>query len=67
MDDYSIAKLAVECFQYIMIFMGDFHGKKTPKQAAVFITELGMKTEGLRDELFCQIIKQITSNKSQRS
>lgn len=60
--------LSLECFQYLLIYLGYIKNSKmrhtksddSSKYESVFsIIELGTKHINLRDEIYCQIIKQI--------
>jgi len=64
--DGAVAHLAVELFQSIMMYMEDLPSKKRSSQIAYNIVKTGMNNESLQDELFCQLFKQITNNKSSK-
>lgn len=51
-----------------MKFMGDYPAKgKVEIHVFHFLLSVGQKHPELRDEIYCQIIKQVTSNKSERA
>eukprot|EP00118_Oscarella_pearsei_P012382 m.90917 g.90917 ORF g.90917 m.90917 type:complete len:2332 (+) comp36671_c0_seq1:91-7086(+) len=61
-------KLALECFIAIMRFMRDYMSKgKSEADCVYFILKAMRDHEDLRDEVFCQLIKQTTNNKSPRT
>ncbi|ETE72195.1 Myosin-XV, partial [Ophiophagus hannah] len=77
----SLNKIAAESFQAVMKFMGDLPLKgqseldvayallKTPSSHAFFLLLLQLcgDHEVIRDEVFCQILKQITDNISSKT
>ncbi|KAK0150292.1 Unconventional myosin-XV [Merluccius polli] len=68
-NDPEINNMAVLCFTYVMQFMGDLALKKKRTQAACLshILLLGKEKELIRDEIYCQVIKQTTANPKQES
>lgn len=53
-------KEAVAIFTQIMLYMGDLPGKRDPIALAQGIVECAVRLPELRDEIFCQLIKQMT-------
>jgi len=60
-------KLACALSQGIMRAMGDYPSKKDWIEHAIAVIEEGIHTEDLRDELYCQLMKQLLSNARKES
>ncbi|KAM3720547.1 Rho GTPase-activating protein [Dirofilaria immitis] len=62
MDDKHVKKEAPNMFKLIQSYMGDRKSKTSNDQLALTLCEWGISKESLADELFCQIMKQLTAN-----
>ena len=65
----ELANKAIQIFQAIMKYMGDYPSKKSRCSTDLtdLIFEYPLAQEPLRDELYCQLIKQLIDNRSQIS
>lgn len=62
----ELNKIAVECFKCIMKYMGDMplRADQTEIDCIYTILSISYRWSDLRDEVYCQLIKQTTNNKS---
>ncbi|KAJ9573627.1 hypothetical protein L9F63_008968, partial [Diploptera punctata] len=60
----ELSDLAVECFAAVMRYMGDLPMSPDSSEVKCLILRHCHKHEALRDEVYCQLMKQTTNNKS---
>ncbi|XP_068162212.1 unconventional myosin-XVB [Antennarius striatus] len=67
--DPEMNQLSVQCFTYLMQFMGDVpvQNKDAQLDCVRSVLLLGKEKELLRDEVYCQVIKQMTNNQNKPS
>ena len=65
LSNTHLNKLALDGFIAVMKFMGDYNAKgKTDTDIVIFLVLMAQKHEELRDEVYCHLLKQTTSNRS---
>ncbi|KAM3922758.1 rho GTPase-activating protein 39-like isoform 2-T2 [Leptodactylus fuscus] len=62
-----IKKEACEMFKLVQVYMGDRQGRTDRNQVALVLVTKCWTVQGLRDELYMQLVRQTTNNMSYRS
>jgi len=60
-------KSSVEAFTLIMSYMGDYPSKKGRDALVQALVAIALKSSNMYDEIYCQIMKQLTFNTSEKS
>jgi hypothetical protein len=58
----KLARQAIALSLQILKCMGDYPSKRTWREYAIAVIQEGIANEELRDELFCQVVKQLINN-----
>eukprot|EP00127_Corallochytrium_limacisporum_P001319 Clim_evm9s51 gene=Clim_evmTU9s51 len=62
--DKTIRTSAVITFTEIMKFMGDYPTKRSDYETFLTVLKIGHQNKALPDEVYCQLMKQLTNNRS---
>lgn len=66
-SSYSLNRQAQKLFKHILRFMGDRRTEKRIVDVAVLIVTAGIQFKEIRDEIYVQIMKQLTHNSDEES
>lgn len=66
-NDRTVRKEACEMFKHVQAYMGDRPSRLDRRHAALLIVTKCWGMQGLRDELYVQLVRQTTGNTSPRS
>ncbi|XP_051532355.1 rho GTPase-activating protein 39-like isoform X2 [Myxocyprinus asiaticus] len=66
-NDRTVRKEACEIFKLVQAYMGDRPSRLDPRHAALLVVTKCWGMQGLRDELYVQLVRQTTGNTSPRS
>eukprot|EP00514_Thraustochytrium_sp_LLF1b_P009778 CAMPEP_0184556748 /NCGR_PEP_ID=MMETSP0199_2-20130426/41065_1 /TAXON_ID=1112570 /ORGANISM="Thraustochytrium sp., Strain LLF1b" /LENGTH=1621 /DNA_ID=CAMNT_0026953483 /DNA_START=287 /DNA_END=5152 /DNA_ORIENTATION=+ len=68
LESQADVKLAQRCFDNIRVYMGDKKSTNSARNlSGLKLIKTGLEYEKLRDEIFAQLVKQLTYNPAQRS
>lgn len=67
LDKEELSDKACQAFTNILKYMGDLPSRRSGNELTDQIFEGPLKYEALKDEIYCQIMKQLTDNKSRMS